>query len=90
MPRKFLFIALALAVIVHVVTADSQCQKDRAQALQDRKNGKKGNYVPRCRKNGDYKRAQCQLSKGVCFCVNPKTGERTTEDQKGGAKCSSS
>ncbi|KAF8771855.1 hypothetical protein HNY73_019223 [Argiope bruennichi] len=72
MSRKFLFIALALAVIVHVVT------------------GKKGNYVPRCRKNGDYKRAQCQLSKGVCFCVNPKTGERTTEDQKGGAKCSSS
>ncbi|GBN01873.1 hypothetical protein AVEN_198757-1 [Araneus ventricosus] len=69
---------------------DSKCQKDRAQALQDKKNGNKGGFVPRCKKNGDYRRAQCNLSKGVCFCLDPKTGEKTTEDQKGGAQCKSS
>ncbi|GBM75481.1 hypothetical protein AVEN_54081-1 [Araneus ventricosus] len=87
MSRKFLFVALALAVILHVVIADSQCQKDRAQALQDMQNGNKVGVVPRCKSNGNYKRAQCDLTKGVCHCVDPKTGERLTADEKGGTHC---
>ncbi|XP_055952818.1 SPARC-related modular calcium-binding protein 1-like [Argiope bruennichi] len=87
MSRKFLFVALALTVIVHVVTADSQCQMERAQAIQDMMDGKMVDVVPRCKNNGDYKKAQCNLKKGVCFCVNQKTGERKTEEKKRGIKC---
>ncbi|CAL1285379.1 unnamed protein product [Larinioides sclopetarius] len=88
MSRKFLFVALALAVIIHVVTAD--CQKDRTKAKHQQKNGGKDVYVPRCKKNGDYKRAQCNFSKFVCFCVDPKTGKQVSKEKKGAIHCSSS
>ncbi|XP_055012156.1 ladderlectin [Boleophthalmus pectinirostris] len=41
-----------------------------------------GQYLPQCDENGNFERRQCWASLGVCWCVNPITGEEVPGSKK--------
>ncbi|GFS55025.1 u24-ctenitoxin-Pn1a [Trichonephila inaurata madagascariensis] len=46
-----------------------------------------GSYIPQCEEDGTYQKSQCVGSIGVCFCVNPMTGEKKGDVTRGGVNC---
>lgn len=65
---------------------ESDCNSDRAAALEEQKAGTTALYVPECTPDGRYQQIQCYKSTGYCWCVNEDTGKNipgtSTKDKK--------
>ena len=74
-----------------VVKPPSQIKGDCAKALAAiRKTGGSrimGGYIPKCQTNGNYVQIQCSGSTGYCWCVDPKSGKKTTAAARGRSNC---
>ncbi|GFY60245.1 uncharacterized protein TNIN_500031 [Trichonephila inaurata madagascariensis] len=56
-----------------------KCLVQRYKAL---KSGLIGVFVPQCETDGTFSKRQCIGSVGVCFCVNPMTGNLKSEARR--------
>eukprot|EP01063_Lacrimia_lanifica_P031446 TRINITY_DN517_c0_g2_i6.p1 TRINITY_DN517_c0_g2~~TRINITY_DN517_c0_g2_i6.p1 ORF type:complete len:612 (+),score=64.88 TRINITY_DN517_c0_g2_i6:81-1916(+) len=57
----------------------SPCEQQRDSVRP----GLLGAFIPHCEEDGSYKRRQCRGSTGMCWCVDPRTGEKLMELARG-------
>jgi hypothetical protein len=74
---RFLYFAAGLTI----------CQKERQIAIGWTGIAAPGQFVPKCKTNGDYQLVQCHLSAGFCWCVGKDGNELPTTRTKGRPIC---
>ncbi|GBN18251.1 hypothetical protein AVEN_81272-1, partial [Araneus ventricosus] len=57
----------------------SECERKREEAERKEQKGMVGVMKYMCEEDGSFKKIQCHASTGFCYCVNPQTGEKTSD-----------
>ncbi|CAL1285386.1 unnamed protein product [Larinioides sclopetarius] len=74
--RATAFLLVVLVINLTMANAKSSCEEQREQAIN---NDLIGAFKPKCEADGTFSRKQCWSSIGKCFCVDPISGEKTTD-----------
>ena len=65
----------------------TRCLLDRARFLALDVSDSKGNYIPKCGKDGSYDPVQCHSASGQCWCVDKYGNELYETRQEGPPDC---